>query len=274
MDEKDREQLRLLLELFPNVAAQLRGALGNMEFAVSRLAPPEARDFNCELDRNAAVLYQSYYRLLRLVNNFSDAAKLLDTAPLPLYDRDLTELVGEVCRKAEPMAELLRLQFQFRSELKPHLVAVNPEGLERLLLNLLSNAFKFTPAGGSVTVELKAARGKVLLCVADSGCGISEELMPTLFDRYLHTDRMDPPPHGLGLGLPICQQIARAHGGRLMAVSTPGKGTQITLSLPDRLSGNPVVSDLPFDYAGGFDRTLMELSDALPSEAFLQRSTD
>ena len=274
MDEKDQEQLRLLLELFPNVAAQLRGALGNIEFAVSRLAPPEARDFNRELDQNAAVLYQSYYRLLRLVNNFSDAAKLLDAAPPPLYDRDLAELVGGVCRKAEPMAELLHLRFQFRSELKPHPVAVNPDGLERLLLNLLSNAFKFTPAGGSVTVELKAAHGKVLLCVADSGRGIPEELMPTLFDRYLHTDRMDPPPHGLGLGLPICQQIARAHGGQLMVVSTPGKGTRVTLSLPDRLSGNPVVSDLSFDYAGGFDRTLMELSDALPPEAFLQRNTD
>ena len=64
MDEKDQERLRLLLELFPNAAAQLRGALGNIEFAVSRIVPPEARDFNREMDRNAALLYQSYYRAL------------------------------------------------------------------------------------------------------------------------------------------------------------------------------------------------------------------
>lgn len=275
MDEKDQERLRLLLELFPNAAAQLRGALGNIEFAVSRLVPPEARDFDREMDRNAALLYQSYYRLLRLVNNFSDAPYLLDDKPLELVDRDLAVLVGELCRKAEAMAELRGLHLTFESQLpEGHLVAVHPEGIERLLLNLLSNAFKFTPAGGSVRVGLQKVGENILLTVTDTGCGISEELLPTLFDRCLHTDRWDPAPHGLGLGLPICQGIARAHGGQMMAVSTPGKGTRMTLSLPDRRSDHPVISDLPFDYAGGFDRVLLELSDALPMEAFLQRRTD
>ena len=275
MDEKDQERLRLLLELFPNAAAQLRGALGNIEFAVSRLVPPEARDFNREMDRNTALLYQSYYRLLRLENNFSDAPYLLDDKPLELVDRDLAVLVGELCRKAEAMAELRGLHLTFESQLpEGHLVAVHPEGIERLLLNLLSNAFKFTPAGGSVRVGLQKVGENILLTVTDTGCGISEELLPTLFDRCLHTDRRDPAPHGLALGLPICQGIARAHGGQMMAVSTPGKGTRMTLSLPDRRSDHPVISDLPFDYAGGFDRVLLELSDALPMEAFLQRRTD
>lgn len=275
MDEKDQERLRLLLELFPNAAAQLRGALGNIEFAVSRIVPPEARDFNREMDRNAALLYQSYYRLLRLVNNFSDAPFLLDNKPLDLVDRDLTVLVGDVCRKAEAMAELRGLYLEFESQLpEGHLVAVHPQGIERLLLNLLSNAFKFTPAGGSVRVGLQKVGERILLTVTDTGCGISEELLPTLFDRCLHTERRDPAPHGLGLGLPICQGIARAHGGQMMAVSAPGKGTRMTLSLPDRRSDHPVISDLSFDYAGGFDRVLLELSDALPMEAFLQRRTD
>ena len=60
----------------------------------------------------------------------------------------------------------------------------------------------------------------------------------------------------------------------MMAVSTPGKGTRMTLSLPDRRSDHLVISDLPFDYAGGFDHVLMELSDALPSRAFLQKYLD
>jgi len=274
MDEKEKERQRLLLELLPNVSAQLRGALGNIGIAVSRLAPPDVRDENAQMDQDAAILYQSYYRLLRLVNNFSDAAWMLSEEPVALCDRDLSELVGEICQKAEPLAEMLQLKLEFHSELKPHRVAVNPEGLERLLLNLLSNAFKFTPAGGSVTVELKAAQGWIKLLVTDTGCGISDELMPTLFDRYNHSQRRDPYPHGLGLGLSICKRIAQAHGGTIMARSAPGEWTQIIVSLPDQRSGNTTVSDLPFDYAGGFNRTLLELSDALPVKCFTQRHTD
>ena len=84
---------------------------------------------------------------------------------------------------------------------------------------------------------------------------------------------MDPPPHGLGLGLPLCRRIAEGHGGTLMAESREGQGSRFTLSLPDRQVGSGV-SDVPFDYAGGFNRTLMALSDALPVSAFLRNNQD
>ena len=83
-----------------------------------------------------------------------------------------------------------------------------------------------------MTVEIRPAGHQVLLSVTDTGCGIQEEQLPHLFDRFLRReDARDPQPHGLGLGLPICQHIAERHGGTMMAESRPGQGSRFTLSL-------------------------------------------
>lgn len=116
-----------------------------------------------------------------------------------------------------------------------------------------------------------AAQGRILLRVSDTGCGISEERLATLFAPPQQPDRPAPPPHGVGLGLSLCRRIAEAHGGTLMAESRPGKGSRFTLSLPDHQSGQQV-QDIRFDYSGGFNRTLLALADALPARAFSIRS--
>ncbi|MFR3923609.1 MAG: ATP-binding protein [Dysosmobacter welbionis] len=113
-------------------------------------------------------------------------------------------------------------------------------------------------------MELKFINRWVRLSVSDTGCGIQEDQIPFLFDRYLHDDAMAPQPHGLGLGLPICQHIAERHGGTMIAESRPGQGSRFTLSLPDRRCGTADVSDVKFDYNGGFNPLLLALADALP----------
>ena len=181
------------------------------------------------------------------------------------------ELVSEICQRAGALAPLLDLEVRFSCPMEHHLCAFAPDALEQLLYHLLSNAFKFTPAGGTVTVELRRSQGRILLRVSDTGCGISEERLATLFAPPQQPDRPAPPPHGVGLGLSLCRRIAEAHGGTLMAESRPGKGSRFTLSLPDRQSGQQV-QDIRFDYSGGFNRTLLALADALPARAFSIRS--
>ena len=162
----------------------------------------------------------------------------------------------------------------FRSAADYHICAFHQPSIELLLYQLLSNALKFTLAGGTVTVELKFTNRRLLLSVSDTGCGIQEDQIPFLFDRYLHEDAMAPQPHGLGLGLPICQHIAERHGGTMIAESRPGQGSRFTLSLPDRRCGTADVSDVKFDYSGGFNPLLLALADALPPQAFSQRHLD
>ncbi len=254
-----------------NIAAQLREELSSLRLAAAQLAPASARERDPDLDERAARLDRSFYRLLRIAEELSAAAALAQEQeePLPLRDQDLVELVGSVCDRAAEPAELLGLKLRFTCPQERIVCAVCPDALEKLLYHLLSNAFRATPAGGSVTVDLRRRDGMVCLCVEDTGQGISPERLPSLFQGPTE----DLHPRGLGLGLPLCVRIARGHGGRLVAESQEGRGSRFTLSLPDRRGGNGV-QDVPLRYSAGFDRTLLALADVLPARAFLIREQD
>lgn len=273
-DRLDRvPQARLLNEVLLHVSAQLRTALGGMHIAVSRLAPPERRDADAALDRDAALLNRNYYALLRLSNNLSNAPMLLDDAPLTRENTDIVTWLDGLCRQASPLFALRNVALTFQCSAAHHGAAINRVCLEQAVWNLLSNALKFTPDGGAVTVSLRFERRQVLLAVTDTGCGINAEDMEMVFDGYLHPERLAALPSGLGLGLPLCRRIAEGHGGRLVLNSRVGHGTTVTLALPDELAED-VVEDVAFDYTGGFQPALVGLADGLPFEAFLQKHSD
>ena len=270
-DRLDRvPQARLLNEVLLHVSAQLRTALGGMHIAVSRLAPPERRDADAALDRDAALLNRNYYALLRLSNNLSNAPMLLDDAPLTRENTDIVTWLDGLCRQASPLFTLRNVALTFQCSAAHHGAAINRVCLEQAVWNLLSNALKFTAEGGTVTVSLRFERRQVLLAVTDTGCGINAEDMEMVFDGYLHPERLAALPSGLGLGLPLCRRIAEGHGGRLVLNSRVGHGTTVTLALPDELAED-VVEDVAFDYTGGFQPALVGLADGLPFEAFLQK---
>lgn len=273
-DRLDRvPQVRLLNEVLLHVSAQLRTALGGMHIAVSRLAPPERRDADAALDRDAALLNRNYYALLRLSNNLSNAPMLLDDAPLTRENTDIVTWLDGLCRQASPLFALRNVALTFQCSAAHHGAAINRVCLEQAVWNLLSNALKFTAEGGTVTVSLRFERRQVLLAVTDTGCGINAEDMEMVFDGYLHPERLAALPSGLGLGLPLCRRIAEGHGGRLVLNSREGHGTTVTLALPDELAED-VVEDVAFDYTGGFQPALVGLADGLPFEAFLQKHSD
>ena len=260
-----------LTALFPHIAAQLRYTLSTLYLAAAELAPPEEREWDKELDMKAAALDQSFYCLLRLVNQLSAALYLTSEKSLPLKNRDIGVLVEEVCAQAESLAWYKGLTLRVDNQLGHHMCALAPDAMEQLLFNLLSNAFKFTPAGGTVTVTLRAVGKNLHLSVADTGAGIDD--IETIFDRFAHPDPMAPPPHGLGLGLALCRRFAAGQGGALIARSEAGAGSVFTLSLPDRLADAPL-HDIAMDYAGGFNHALLGLADALPAKAFRVRESD
>ena len=107
--------------------------------------------------------------------------------------------------------------------------------IERMVSNLLSNALKFTAAGGEVRVGLKCDTGSVEISVEDTGCGIPTDHLPHIFDRFYRVPGADAGPNperGLGLGLSFVAWIAKAHGGTVRVESTPGKGTRFSITLP------------------------------------------
>jgi hypothetical protein len=121
--------------------------------------------------------------------------------------------------------------------------------------NLVSNAVKFTPAGGQVSVSLVPAGDHVDLVVEDTGCGIAPEHLPHIFERFYRVPASDPSPEkGLGLGLNFVAWIAKAHGGAVSVDSTPGKGTCFRVSLPQKpglsSAAETHVSPIPVDTIG------------------------
>ena len=213
--------------------------------------------------------------LLELINDVLDMSRI-ESGQMELQERrfDIDDVVGGVEAIIRPQAQAKSQELRIDcSKMKHKAFSGDELRISQILLNLASNAVKYTPSGGEVTVTLRAAAGQVLLTVADSGVGIPPEQQAHLFDGYLEKLRMPPPPQGLGLGLPLCQAIARGHGGRLLLQSGP-EGTTVTVSLPDRRCTKTVLREPPFAYGGGFHPVLLGLADALPYTAFTRKNLD
>lgn len=255
-----------LAALLPNIANQMRGLLSNLYLAASQAIPAERREADPALDAKAAILDQSFYRLLRLVNSLSAAEYFEEDSPLALRDSDLVRLVSDVCENSADLSELLGIRLSFICAMERRVCALHPAAMEQLLYHLLSNALKNTPAGGTVAIELKKRGEQLLLSVTDTGSGIPPERLQTLLDGNLRSVR-SAQTNGLGLGLPLCRAIAEKHGGALTVSSTVGAGSQFTVSLPDRQLGQQL-SDVPTVYHGGFNRPLLGLADILPAAAY------
>lgn len=274
MQEHTEEELRLLAGMLPNIATQLRGSMANLAAAMEVLVPPESREQNDETDHYAAVFYQSYYRLCRLIGNLSEAGRLAERPKLALYDDDIIWLCRDVCSQCNYLFVERGLKLDLTADCDSCIIAMDLVALRRLLMNLLSNALKFTPRGGMVKLRVQTSGGFIRIAVSDTGIGMSEEKLANLFDHYREQDRCDPPPHGLGLGLALCRAIAQGHGGMLLAESHEGEGSTFTLALPLRRAGAVRLNNSVPDYTGGYNPTLLELSDALGADAFSQKFLD
>ncbi len=269
---KNEENLH---DVLGQIAYQIKDTMDTMYAALQLVVPADARDGDSELDDYAALLNRNFYRLRRLAGNLEEAAELDSPLCPPHSNDDIVGLCAAVTEHAGYAAKLLGLTLEFKADVGTKIVAMDAVRIERLLLNLLSNAFKFTPHGGKVTVEVRASSGAVEIHVSDTGCGIRSEYMENLFTRYRSMNYPDGTPRGLGLGLPICRKIAQDHGGTLVIMSTEGGGTTVIATLENkRTSVVTMGAWIAADYSGGFNRTQLELADALPKEAFLSKLTD
>jgi heavy metal sensor kinase len=147
---------------------------------------------------------------------------------------DLGDLIGDLVEQFQIPAEAAGVRLT--CETSPGcFAAVDRVQIERLITNLFSNAFKFTPEGGQVRVAVRPSGERVEIVVEDSGCGIPHEHLPHIFDRFYRvtgSGTAPTPEQGLGLGLSFVAWIAKAHGGTVEVDSTPGEGTRFTVRLP------------------------------------------
>src|SRR5436305_11645430 len=132
------------------------------------------------------------------------------------------------------------LRYSYKGGDKTASVLADPEKLQQIVLNLLTNAVKFTDAGGSITLSAKPRGNCIEISVADTGAGISPEKLERIFDPFVQAERrLNQPVQGVGLGLAISRDLAQAMDGELTVESEVGKGSTFTLSLPRAPRVNP-----------------------------------
>ncbi len=231
----EREAERAKEDFFALVSHELRtpltAILGYVELVLSDDTPALPHEHARHLD----VVERNARRLVRLVGDLLFAAQV-EGAPLLIEpgSLDLVQLVRDAVDLARPRAEEAGIALALDlNPLEPCLG--DRDRLAQVLDNLISNALKFTPPGGRVSVRLTADGGRARIDVADTGVGIPAEDLPRLFDRFYRArnvaERAIP---GLGLGLMIVRAIAEAHGGAVMVRSEIGRGTTFTVLLPQR----------------------------------------
>jgi signal transduction histidine kinase len=145
------------------------------------------------------------------------------------------EVLNEISETANILGEQAAIHVSVNIPDRPQLLYLDRERIRQLLMNLLTNAIKYTPAGGAVTVDSTRQAGKVVIKVSDTGVGIAAGELPQVFDRFWRADparSRSGQRSGAGLGLAISKWIAEAHGGSIQANSRPGRGTTMTVTLP------------------------------------------
>jgi signal transduction histidine kinase len=143
---------------------------------------------------------------------------------------DLGSLLQDACDLFRATAEAKGLTIVFKPCDHSSVYGDNPK-LQRLMVNLLDNAVKYTPPGGTITVSVKQSDGRMVTAISDTGIGISEEDLPRVFTRFFKCDPSRSQA-GCGLGLNLAKAIVHSHGGTIRVASSPGKGSTFTVSLP------------------------------------------
>ena len=213
------------LQFFTNVSHEVRTPLSLILAPLDRLIvslreSPYASDLRL-IQKNAN-------RLLRVINQILDFRKVEGKQEkLAVREIDLVPFVGEIKSYFDSMASVRAISYTFTSSIKQCTLWIDPDLLERVFFNLLSNAFKFTPEGGSVRIELTEEGDRVFIQVIDTGSGIRPANLPHLFDRFYTEDRS----MGTGIGLHLVKEYIHMHGGEIHVESEPGQRTTFTVCL-------------------------------------------
>ena len=213
------------LQFFTNVSHEVRTPLTLILAPLDRLIvslreSPYASDLGL-IQKNAN-------RLLRVINQILDFRKVEGKQEkLAVREIDLVPFVGEIKSYFDSMASVRAISYTFTSSIKQCTLWIDPDLLEKVFFNLLSNAFKFTPEGGSVRIELTEEGGRVFIRVIDTGSGIRPANLPHLFDRFYTEDRS----MGTGIGLHLVKEYIDMPGGETRVESEPGQRTTFTVCL-------------------------------------------
>jgi len=245
--EDERRHAEALAELdraktifFSNVSHELRTPLTLMLSPLEEILAKPEHEVSPDARALAAVAQRNGLRLLKLVNTLLDFSRLEAGRTQALYEpTDLAELTEGLASNFRPACARAGLRLDIACQPLPEPVYVDRDMWEKIVLNLISNAFKFTFEGG-IDVRLHATAAGAELSVSDTGVGIPATELPLLFERFHRVEGQRSRSHeGSGIGLALVQELVRLHGGTITVGSQIGNGTTFTIVLPLGMSHLP-----------------------------------
>lgn len=234
LESSFKAQQRFIADASHELRTPLAVLRGETEVALGKTRTVE------EYQQSLALIQDEAESLSRIVEDLFILARqpISTRAALHTERISLNDAVKDCARAAQVLALRKGVRLKLANDPPPLALNGDEELIKRMILNLLDNAVKYTPAGGEISLALARENGNAEIVVRDTGMGIPETDQPRVFDRFFRVDKARARAMGgAGLGLSIAHWIVEAHGGEISLASTPGQGSTFTVVLPVKASG-------------------------------------
>lgn len=224
--EKELTEYKLLF--FTNISHEFRTPLTIIRSAIERIR--SIREIPADLRQPISNMSRGTDRMLRLVNQLMEFRKMqAGRLRLSLEDTDIVDFVRNIYQNFSDLAENKRINYTFSSNVKSQVIPLDRQHIDKVVYNLLSNAFKYTPANGSISVSLMLEKQNVTIAVRDTGVGISKEKQPELFQRFMQSTFASD---SIGIGLHLSKALVEVHHGNIHFEENLPQGSVFVVELP------------------------------------------
>lgn len=260
---------RLKTEFFANLSHELKtplnvilGASQLMEIYLSKIEQTEETK---KLQFFRESMKNNCYRLLRMINNLIDITSFdVGYSDMDYIKVEMKSFLNDTIKSVEVYAQNKMVEMKYITDIKEKYIVCDIHKIERIILNLLSNAFKFTKKGDKVIVSLIDLGDTIKISVKDTGIGIPKDMQDMIFERFRQVDKSFLRRHeGSGIGLSIVKSLVLLHGGNIKVYSEEGKGSEFSIELPVAPPDNKNINKNIYRFlnADFSERVKIELSD-------------
>jgi signal transduction histidine kinase len=228
---------RFKSRFFANITHELKTPLAMVLSPIELMVAGELGHLTEPQRATLRSVHNNGARLLKLIGDLLDLSRLEESRlRLRVADHDLVAYLRQLVAQVEPLTTRKNIEVAFTADVERATAWCDLDRMERVFVNLLSNAAKFTPLGGRITVHVTATDAAVTACVSDNGPGFPEDMAERVFERFFQVDggatHNRQNAGGTGIGLALARELVELHGGRIWAESATGRGARFYVELP------------------------------------------
>lgn len=238
---KIEKALKMQEQIFANVSHELKTPL-NVIFSTNQLMDFYLKNNTIEVSkekffRNINIIKQNCYRFTKLINNIIDLSKIESGFfKLNLSNENIVQITEDIIQSISEYIKSKGLDILVDTNIEEKIIACDPEKIERIILNLISNAIKFSNSGGKISVTILDKGDAIEIAVKDTGVGIAKKHLYDVFERFYQEDKsLSRNAEGCGIGLSLVKSIVELHKGKISVESELGKGSVFKIELPVRI---------------------------------------